>query len=43
MRSAAAIEERRLVVESGGQELTLLDIGRPKLTEPLCTRLFGRC
>jgi hypothetical protein len=32
---------RRRTVESGGQELTLLEIGRPKLTEPLCTRLFG--
>ena len=28
-------------VESGGREVTLLEVGRPKLTEPLCTRLFG--
>jgi hypothetical protein len=32
---------RRRTVESGGNEVTLLEIGRPKLTEPLCTRLFG--
>jgi len=32
---------RRRRVESGGREVTLLEIGRPKLTEPLCTRLFG--
>jgi hypothetical protein len=32
---------RRRTVESGGGEATLLEIGRPKLTEPLCTRLFG--
>jgi hypothetical protein len=32
---------RRRTVESGGQELTLLEIGRSKLTEPLCARLFG--
>jgi GNAT acetyltransferase-like protein len=31
---------RRRTVESGGQQVTLLEIGRPKLTEPLCTRLF---
>jgi hypothetical protein len=32
---------RRRTVESDGQAVTLLEIGRPKLTEPLCTRLFG--
>lgn len=32
---------RRRTVESGGQEVTLLEIGRPKLTETLCTRLLG--
>ena len=32
---------RRRTVESGDQKVTLLEIGRPKLTEPLCTRLFG--
>ena len=32
---------RRRTVESGGREVTLLEIGRPKLTEPLCSRLFG--
>ncbi len=32
---------RRRAVESGGREVTLLEVGRPKLTEPLCTRLFG--
>jgi hypothetical protein len=32
---------RRRTVESGGREATLLEVGRPKLTEPLCTRLFG--
>lgn len=32
---------RRRTVESGGAEVTLLEIGRPKLTERLCTRLFG--
>ena len=32
---------RRRTVESGVREVTLLEIGRAKLTEPLCTRLFG--
>jgi hypothetical protein len=32
---------RRRTVESGDQTVTLLEIGRPKLTEPLCSRLFG--
>jgi hypothetical protein len=32
---------RRRTVEAGGEQVTLLEIGRPKLTEPLCTRLFG--
>ncbi len=32
---------RRRVVETGDQRLTLIEIGRPKLTEPLCARLFG--
>ena len=33
---------RRRTVESGGHEVTLLEIGRPKLTERLCSRLFGK-
>jgi len=32
---------RRRTVGSGGQQVTLLEIGRTKLTEPICTRLFG--
>ena len=32
---------RRRTVETGGRDVTLLEIGRPKLTGPLCTRLFG--
>jgi len=32
---------RRRRVEVGGQEVSLLEIGRAKLTEPICTRLFG--
>jgi hypothetical protein len=32
---------RRRVVESGGREVTVLEIGRAKATEPLCARLFG--
>jgi hypothetical protein len=32
---------RRTVEESAEREVTLLEIGRPKLTEPLCARLFG--
>jgi GNAT superfamily N-acetyltransferase len=33
---------RRTVEESAEREVTLLEIGRPKLTEPLCARLFGQ-
>jgi hypothetical protein len=32
---------RRRVVAPGGREITLLEIGRAKATEPLCARLFG--
>ena len=32
---------RRRVVESGGREIVVLEIGRAKVTEPLCTGLFG--
>jgi hypothetical protein len=32
---------RRRTVESGDRDVTLIEIGRPKLTEPLCARLFG--
>ena len=32
---------RRRVVESAGREVTILEIGRPKVTEQLCVRLFG--
>lgn len=32
---------RRRTVESDGEQVTLLEIGRPKLTEPLCAHLFG--
>jgi hypothetical protein len=32
---------RRRTVEDGAHAVTLLEIGRAKLTEPLCTRLFG--
>jgi Acetyltransferase (GNAT) domain len=33
---------RRRTVTSGEQELSLLEIGRAKLTEPLCVWLFGQ-
>jgi hypothetical protein len=33
---------RRRVVESGGREVAVLEIGRAKVTEPLCVRLFGK-
>jgi hypothetical protein len=32
---------RRRTVEQGDHKVRLLEIGRPKLTEPLCVRLFG--
>ncbi len=32
---------RRRVVESGGREITVLEIGRAKVTEALCGGLFG--
>jgi hypothetical protein len=32
---------RRRVVAPGGREITVLEIGRSKATEPLCARLFG--
>jgi Acetyltransferase (GNAT) domain len=32
---------RRRIVAAGDRELRLLECGRPKLTEPLCARLFG--
>lgn len=32
---------RRRIVASGEREATLFEVGRPKLTEPLCARLFG--
>jgi hypothetical protein len=32
---------RRRDMESGSGRVTVLEIGRAKLTEPLCTRLFG--
>jgi len=32
---------RRRVVESDGREITVLEIGRAKATEPLCASLFG--
>jgi hypothetical protein len=32
---------RRRVVEANGREITVLEIGRSKVTEPLCARLFG--
>ena len=32
---------RRRSVESGGREITVLEIGRAKVTEPICARLFG--
>lgn len=32
---------RRRVVESDGREIAVLEIGRSKVTEPLCARLFG--
>jgi hypothetical protein len=32
---------RRRVVESQGREVTVLEMGRSKVTEPLCARLFG--
>jgi len=32
---------RRRVVESGGREITVLEIGRAKVTERLCAGLFG--
>jgi hypothetical protein len=32
---------RRRVVAPGGREITVLEIGRAKATEPLCARLFG--
>ncbi len=32
---------RRRVVETGGREIVVLEIGRAKITELLCARLFG--
>lgn len=32
---------RRRGVQWNGREITILEIGRPKVTEPLCARLFG--
>lgn len=32
---------RRRVVESGGREITVLELGRAKVTQRLCARLFG--
>ena len=32
---------RRRVVESGAREITVLEIGRAKVTQRLCARLFG--
>jgi hypothetical protein len=32
---------RRRALKSGGHQVTLLEVGRTKLTEPLCARLFG--
>jgi hypothetical protein len=32
---------RRRVVVPGGREISVLEIGRAKVTEPLCARLFG--
>jgi GNAT acetyltransferase-like protein len=32
---------RRRIVASGEREVALFELGRPKLTEPLCARLFG--